>query len=52
MFVSMSEQWLEPGMGATPFEDGVGGREWGQAFWPVVVAALDLVFGLGGGGVA
>ena len=46
-FVSLSDPWSQLGMGATPFEDWVGGREWGQAFLPVVVAASE--FGLGGG---
>ena len=27
-FVCLTEPWLEPGMGATQFEDWVGGREW------------------------
>jgi len=48
----MSEQLLEQGIGATQFEDLVGGQEWGQAFLPVIVAAFDLAFGLGGRGVA
>jgi hypothetical protein len=39
---------LEQGIGATQFEDLVGGQERGQAFLPVVVAAFDLAFGLGG----
>ena len=52
MLVSMCEQLFEQGIGATQFEDLVGGQEWGQAFLPVVVAAFDFAFGLGGGGVA
>ena len=48
MLVSLSEQWLEPGMGATQFEDWVGSQEWGQALSPVVVAASEFAFGLGG----
>jgi hypothetical protein len=29
----------------TSFEDWVGGREWGQAFLPVVVTAFHVAFG-------
>ena len=52
MLVGVGKQLVEQVVGAAEFEDLVGGQEWGQAFLPVVVAAFDFAFGLGGGGVA
>src|ERR1019366_5148249 len=49
MLISMSEQ---QGVGPTEFAYLVGGQERRQALLPVVVAAFDLAFGLGGWGIA
>ena len=52
VLVGVGKQLVEQVVGAAEFEDLVGGQERGQAFLPVVVAAFDFTFGLGGGGVA
>ena len=52
MLISMSEQLRQQGVGPTEFAYLVGGQERRQALLPVVVAAFDLAFGLGGWGIA
>ena len=50
--VGVGEKLIEEGVGGFEGEDLVGGEQGREAFLPVVVAALDLAFGLGSGGVA
>lgn len=52
VLVDVGQQLVEPPVGAGEFADLVGGQQRRQTFLPVVVAALDFPFGLGGGGVA
>ena len=52
MLVGVRQELVEQAVGAFQFQDAVGGQERGQALLPVVVAAFDLAFGLGRGGVA
>lgn len=52
MLVGMKPELVQEAVGPFQFEDLIGGQEWRQAFLPVVVAAFDFTFGLGGGGVA
>ena len=50
--VGVGEELLEEGVGGFEGEDVIGGEQGREAFWPVVVAALDPALGLGSGGVA
>ena len=50
--VGVGEELLEEGVGGFEGEDWIGGEQGWKPFLPVVVAALDLAFGLGSGGVA
>ena len=50
--VGVGEELLEEGVGGFEGEDLICGEQGREAFLPVVVAALDLAFGLGSGGVA
>jgi hypothetical protein len=50
--VGVREELIEQVVGAGEFDDEVGRQERDQSFLPVIVAALDLAFGLGRGGVA
>jgi len=52
MCFSVWPQLVQELVGTTEFEDGIGGQERGQAFWPLVVAAFDFALGVGRGGVA
>ena len=52
VLVGVGQELVEQVVGPVEFEDLVGGQERGQAFLPVVMAAFDFAFGLGGGGVA
>ena len=51
VFVGVGHQWVEPGVGPGERAYVFGGAEGGPAFLPVVMAALDFAFGLGGGRV-
>ena len=50
--VGVSEELIEESVGRLDGEDLIGGEQGREAILPVVVAALDLAFGLGSGGVA
>ncbi len=50
--VGVGAELLEEGVGGFEGEDVIGGEQGREPFLPVVVAALDLAFGLGSGGVA
>lgn len=52
VFVGVGQELVEQVIGSFQFEDFIGGQEGREAFLPVVVAAFDFAFGLGGGGVA
>ena len=52
VLIGVGEELVEQVVGPVQFENAVGHQQRGQSFLPVVVAALDLAFGLGRGGVA
>ena len=52
VLVDMRQELVEKLVGAGNIVDLIGGQERGQAFLPVVVAALGLSLGLGRGGIA
>jgi len=52
VLVGMGQELIQQVVGGGQFEDVLGGQQGDQAFLPVVVAALDFAFGLGGGGIA
>lgn len=49
--VGMSEELGEEFIGSFEFKDMVSREERWEAFLPVIMAALDFAFGLGGGGI-
>ena len=52
MLVGMRQQLVQEVVGGFEFEDLVGGQQGREAFLPVIVAAFDFAFGLGGGSIA
>ena len=49
MLVGVRDELVEQVVGAGEFNNMFGGQEWDEPFLPVVVAAFDFAFGLGGG---
>ena len=52
MLVDVGQELIEQVVGPFEFADDIGRQQRWQTFLPVVMAALDFAFGLGGGGVA
>ena len=46
VLVDVGQELVEQTVGPFEFVDAVGGQQWGQAFLPAVMAALDFAFGL------
>ena len=51
VLIGVGEELVEQVVSPVQFEDAVGHQERGQSFLPVIMAALNLAFGLGRGGV-
>jgi hypothetical protein len=51
VLVGVGDELVEESVGSGEFHDVFGGQQGDEAFLPVVVAAFDLAFGLGRGGV-
>lgn len=49
VLVGVAQELVEQAVGPDEFADLIGGQERGEAFLPVVMAALDFAFGLGRG---
>lgn len=51
VLIGMGEELVEELVGASEFDNALGGQQWEQPFLPVVMSAFDFAFGLWGGSV-
>ena len=51
VLIGVRDELVEEAVGADQFDDLVGDQEWDETFLPVIVAAFDFPFGLGGWGI-